>query len=329
MGRKCKRHRRSAVPVDIIACVSYIDTIVLILARGLPPELFVQLMDALAPNGKSGLCTKCVPTKRYRPDGTWVYTLSIHQPTEEALRIIELALQAPIHARIHEVHIALDLLTASRAEAVELQGFMARHLLPSSRPTKSIVWVKGTAYYNKGTRRGREWALYADLPSKVTGTWCSHIEIRIKGADQLRRDSLSSAAELLRLDHHDFWDWAIDLRRPPSEEQLALACERRRLKQDRRGAESSHVVTHRVLGSAHGDASSLAASDVLLALRRSRIEFSDQPTQLFSRQPHHWMLPARRNALWKVLREATATERPGSTCFSLNEDEQAGPCTYS
>jgi hypothetical protein len=301
MARPRRNRRRRLPPVDLLLdSVSYIDTVAVILPRSMPKEQFAELRGSLVSTQRS-VHRRYVVKKIPHPDGAWHLVMFVHQPTRRALEILDDAMRPPLRARLHEVHLALDLCTRTAVDARRLQEYVVELWLPSRRPKAPVQWIHGTAYYNRGTRRGVESVLYADLPSKVSSTHCLHIENRIVGSARLRTAGLATAQGLIGLDHAAYWENALVLRRSPSEFGLArrLAQVRSRQAADLNvhpypPARSASLLLRRSLGP-HG---AVVAYDVLAEMRRYKSLYAGRPGLLFTKQRHDWLLPRPGNALW-------------------------------
>lgn len=337
MGRKRLVRKRSLAPTQPVDCLSYVDTIRTDFPVGVKKEQLRPLRAALlsALRGSGG---KVVARKFPWRNGLWYWVFFIHQPSISALQVLAETL---VPFCIREVHVALDLTTERADDAIALKRHVESLLLPSSRPAKCVEYSgrsDGSAYFNKGTCRGVEVALYSDKPSKVErveyigrtdgsayfskgtrrgvevasysdklskvdpGRHCFHLEWRIRGAKALRSMHLASIPDVLRLNHREFWDSQLALYSAPSQSQLRAARDRVvRSSPDerRRSSQSSARLAHLLLRASLGPSFRPVATDLLGYLNLLRCAFGARSKRLFKRQSHQWMLPCELNALWR------------------------------
>lgn len=286
-------------PLDLVVDRgSFVDTICLWLPTLLPKQNFRPLRLALL-NAQETRKKRLVLKKRCRPDGSWFFTLFIHQPTMAALSVLA---QTLTPFRLIEVHVALDLLAESRADAEQLQRYVEARLLKSGRPTSPIHWIDDqTAYMGRGTRRGVELAMYSDKRSKTPGGGCClHIEWRLMGAQAIRKAGLESIDAIAGMQHCDFWDQRLSLWQAPSAEALLGARERQLKKFPVAGStpESTRRLIAMVVRAVSCSRQNILANDLLWLLNRNKDFYRRPAKRLFSREPHAWMLPSQSNALW-------------------------------
>lgn len=128
----------------------------------------------------------------------WRDGLTLHQPSVEALAYISSGFDAHVLSR---VDIALDLLTATRADALQLQDYLERRLLQRwRRGNEPVVKTRGTVYYKRAGGRNNL-VMYSDRTSKVAvGQPCVHIECRMECAAAVKASGIASADDLARTD---------------------------------------------------------------------------------------------------------------------------------
>lgn len=298
MGRKRRVVRRSLVPVSIVSQSSYIDSICAVLPERMPKAMFRSLRESL--------CAALRPRKRRyvfkkvtTANGYWIFKVTVHQPTPASVQILEDAVET-MNARLLEVHVSLDLETASFADAVALQDYLEQRMLPSTRQKRPIERVKGTTYFNRQTRKGFEVAMYSDKPSKVTGKPCFHMDWRMIGSAILKREGLSSCSEIVGLDHDSFWDRKLALWLPPSLDTIAKTRNGRAgsKQPDAVGSTKNQTQARLLLRRAMSPRGVVVAHELLRFLRKNESAYSRRAMRLFSREPHNWMLPPKANALW-------------------------------
>lgn len=278
---------------------SYVDTVCVCLPTLMEKASFRSLRLALV-NAQGGRKRRIVFKKRFRPDGSWFWTLFVQQPTIEALSVLQ---STPTPNSLLEVHVALDLATDSFSAAEDLQRYVQTRLLKSARPTSFVHWFDDrTAYFGRGTRRGAEVVLYSDLSSKAFGSPCLHIDWRIRGAAAIRKAGLGDMESIARLDHRQFWEQRLSLWSVPSAFAM-VAARRRFLRRHCANATYDNDVVEKLVRkltrAASGPDLTVLANDLLYVLRRLRSFACRRPKRYFARLSHEWMLPSPLNVLWK------------------------------
>jgi hypothetical protein len=241
--------------------------------------------------------------------GRILLSLWLHQPQPPALVHVR---DRGITTSIVRVEVALDLITASYADARMLQAFFVRHLFPSVRPGENVTWKETTAYfaYNSALGAGTSVAIYADKESKaVPGAPCCHIEWRISGSKALADASLRTPSQLLSLDHTAFWRRALRLVETPVPEQIGalwlrgFTSSRSKLPRQfpfRSRSESLRRVPSVFLRPHSGEDGEVTSNnDLAVYLYQRRKAFTGQSiASLFRPAPNEWLLPPAENALW-------------------------------
>jgi len=300
MGRKRRVVRRSLIPVQVDKTVSYVDTLCIALPVGARTEairsLRVSLLNALRPYK-----ARYVPKKLGRSDGYWFWALFIHQPTIAALDVLA---TTTTPYRIVQLHLSLDLLTNSYEEARRLHRYVESRLVPTPRPKSSSVHVREkTTYFGKGVRRGNEVVLYHDRKSKVERErFCLHIDWRLMGSTVLRKASLTTPADIVYMNHREFWDQRLRLLLSPTGSYL-LAARQRQLKLKaplkEHAADKARRLVRAALRIATGPDGNLISSDLLHFLNSKPSPVGPSAIRLFSPEPHAWMLPPELNSMWR------------------------------
>jgi hypothetical protein len=283
--------------------VSYVDSIVLHLPRLMGSEVFEELGTTLE-NPRKQIVHKQIA----RPNGSFFLKMSIHQPNLATLNFLNDTRKS---YRIMQVHIALDLVTATASGAIGLHRYMQTRLIKSGRPAKLSYWhvdygfaqEPSSIYLGGRVRRGVELILYSDRKSKaIKVSPCLHIEWRLMGAEHLRKMSLSSAQQIINLDHRDFWNERLRLWKPPSFAKLLEVRSKQLAKYPvpfANEATSAKTAMQMLRAAGEHHDGEVVTSDLLHMLHHNR-HFSKQPAnRLFTPQNHDWMLPSRSNALWK------------------------------
>jgi hypothetical protein len=154
----------------ITKAVAYCDTIGLYCWRHLPGDMLSQLRREY---GKR-LFVKPMEF------GWWI---EINQPTRQTLTQL-----APFEGDLFclsRVDIATDLLTNTKAEAINATSFLAQNAILKWRRDQESVTEKTTTYWSNKTRRNI--VAYGDKLSKVTDQPCAHWELRFVGASAVKR----------------------------------------------------------------------------------------------------------------------------------------------
>lgn len=310
-----------------VATVSYIDSVEIQQNSYFKAD-FLRFMQANC-GGAYGP-TRVNPTPELGFNSLW-----LHQPSREAIEYL-----ADKPCRIVRVHIALDLLPATRRTAKELQEYLARTLLLDSRSTEPVTWFVGekqgsstgaTTYFKFSTRHtaGKTATLYSDRVSKVTGQPCCHLELRIVRDRTLRSIGLESGLDLLHLDHKRFWNRHLVLAQPPSAEELGKVWE----KEFRNGisktskrfpyggrTEAIRRVGNLLLRTSLDRNGETNANDLLHYLKLHRQLGARAAGRLFRRLDSSWLLPMSANAMWhgnEHESESNQSLRSGMASISL------------
>jgi len=283
------RLRRRYLAPNVSESFSYIDTVQFIQNGLLDDELFQRIKAA-----NDGRIRKD-PIARPKPLEGFFNRFSLHQPTFKVLEMLAEG-EVPLYA----VHIALDLKIDKR-ERREAQLFFEQRLLRSLHPATVIRYKGRTAYIGHlASRFGPEIAVYSDLPSKIDGSSCVHIEMRLIKSTALKKHFLRTAHRLLDLDHQHFWRTVLILCEAPN--QFVLEKAQRTLQKKRGRMQEDEVIrarTQKFLERIRGRHYVAAASDVLHALQRNELAVGANPARLFRKIDHRWMLPqSPDNAMW-------------------------------
>lgn len=299
-----RRARHTLLTHRVDQRFSYVDTIYLELPVGLDRlairVLRMDLVRALRPQ-RSRYVQRRVTRKSADGRAFWYWTMLIHQPT---LASIDVLLRTLIPFRITQVHVALDLLVPAGSDPCALHRYIESRLIVSKTPRSRLeVAGESTTYFNKGTRRGSEVALYSDRCSKADRTCaCLHIEWRLMGAQALVRAGLRQLGDIVHLNHRKFWKERLVLWRPPSRDQVHAARRRLMKRNELDGSQdlqSTDVLVSHVFRFADGPDHDLIANNLLCFLAEHRLLFGARPTRMFKREESDWMLPGELNAMWR------------------------------
>jgi hypothetical protein len=156
--------------------------------------------------------------------------LLIHQPRRETLFLLDEMLLYPA-IWFHRFDFAYDFITATPYYANAVRLHLLRHLILRWCRSPYMPDVLGTTTYfgkyknvPKRKRPVRNAILYCDLPSKLTGDPCGHLDLRTVTAPAIRKLGVEKPSDLLDLDpasHFgrnlilvgDYWGQIEDLRK--------------------------------------------------------------------------------------------------------------------
>lgn len=325
MGRRRQRNRTALLPTEVLSTFSYVDSIGFRVRSRLPEDLFAEIQASL--RHAHGWFNKPVLEKIRIPhsDHFQLY-FWLHQPTRRAIEL----LRQYEPAKFYAVHVSLDLCVGTPRAASELEAFVLRHIhkegegrregkaAKDGRGAKLPTWRLGDkthvghTYFWKFVdpesgeilerpgRRCSQIVVYSDLPSKVTGGSCVHVEYRVGGTVPLSNDRLPTPAAVLALDHREFWKKRLHLLSPPSghrlERVVAEHLGKRTAPGTKKGAwedrlsEAQEGLTRAFTGLS-GDYRTAHGVDVAHALRESSLAGARSPLRLFDPVNSGWMLP--------------------------------------
>jgi hypothetical protein len=140
--------------------------------------------------------------------------LQLNQPKPDALRM--LANLSGLHLNYLEV--ALDWIFDNEFECAEAFDFLGRYHVKKYHRNQGIRYVEGTTRYTGPRGAPNMLAIYNDRHCKLTGeVFCCHLDWRICGNAALERAGIATVADLVDLDHREFWRqrlllYAVNLR---------------------------------------------------------------------------------------------------------------------
>lgn len=187
---------------EITARISYIDTLQIWLAAPLSSEQLETLRSLCG--GVSVFTGKL----RNRRDLRRRYL--IQQPSASAIEFLRH--KASYVHLINRFDVALDLTVADPNEAQRLYDFFLRLKVQKWHGRRRMAFSNRTAYASKDRRAPRNLVQYADKMSKVTGTPCVHLELRLKGAEACRRVGINFLEDIPGLSHRKLWAKELCLR---------------------------------------------------------------------------------------------------------------------
>jgi len=153
--------------------------------------------------------------------------LKLYQPRREALQF----LACIDGAYINLVEAALDWVFSCEADLDEAVAFLRRHIVKSYHRGEIRFYPEDIGHtdnsdfavmnsdrrantrYSNSRKSATNFVDYPDRPSKVTGELhCLHVEWRMQRGSALVRAGLPKVADLLTLNHCEFWRERLQLR---------------------------------------------------------------------------------------------------------------------
>lgn len=164
-----------------------------------------------------------VQVKRGLWDTRFVCRLSIPQPTVDTFQLLTaLAKDAQLPRGkpgllLNYLEVALDLMTDTREEAVQLKRYLKNRILQPHTKVE-MYQEEGTCYTRPRKWGTRGMAFYGRRLSKVSGLPAAHLEMRFYGRKQLRSLGVRNPVDAGELNLPLFWkrhlrlrevDWAL------------------------------------------------------------------------------------------------------------------------
>lgn len=184
----------------IVDCVAYFDRVTVWLKNPLYDE---ELEDARLQSGATIECSDVLMFQHLE----YRQRLVIYQPTRDQLLTLQRFMACD--ALVNNVEIACDVITNSRADALQLQAeFDSVSVKTYQRRSK--VRVRGTkdqddicfsaTCYSDRRHASTNLVTYADRKSKVIDAPCFHCELRISGEEAVRSAGINCFNDLLTID---------------------------------------------------------------------------------------------------------------------------------
>ena len=164
------------------------------------------LKDPLPPTRLEWLAAHCdsidVRQQPKRWDPAYRVRLQMRRPSHEALQWL-----ATLDGMVmNYVEIGLDWTFTTEEERDAAHEFVINHHVKRWHGDQRVTFHKGITRYTARRRVPNKLVSYADRPSRITGEiHCVHVEWRLNGARALQRAGIATVAELLKLDHYQFW----------------------------------------------------------------------------------------------------------------------------
>jgi hypothetical protein len=174
-------------------------------------------------------------------------SLHLFQPSTDALRLVRDRIGNEHGAFITYAEPAIDFVTRSDEDSSKVQDFLLAHLhVPSWQ--QEVRRHQGTYYFasrwtsgddfgspedpredetKPARRRAKNFALYADCPTKLHGEWlnrrCAHFEIRLSGTAAIAKAGIGCIDDLIDLDYDSLWERMVGLKRFTSLAELGAS----------------------------------------------------------------------------------------------------------
>lgn len=139
----------------------------------------------------------------------WKSRIILQIPSDEAFDYLIKICRENI--LINKIHLALDLTTKDISDAEDIKKYLDHHQVHPWHGKQKVCRIENTTYTAARSAR-RNIVKYADRRSKITGTPCCHIEMRLLHVDTLRNAGFSDIQSLKDLNHYDFWSKNLRLR---------------------------------------------------------------------------------------------------------------------
>jgi hypothetical protein len=167
-----------------------------------------QLKDQLPNGAKVKVTPVDVP---FSPN--WPYKVDIRQPDAATLAALKRAVGPDTQLEISYIEVARDYPVRFATEAQRLLLYFLR--TATLRYGPQVVTMTENILYYGDANRGLRLALYADRPSKLAtpaqGQPCLHTELRLQGAEAVRKAHLLTLDDLTSLNFKAFWNQHISL----------------------------------------------------------------------------------------------------------------------
>ncbi len=123
--------------------------------------------------------------------------LTLHRPNRGSLNYLQSIVGA--EHMVNRIDFALDLATETQEQAHTLERFIRRHARQTWHGKRHVNISDGTTYFAPAWK-GRNIAIYADRPSKITRGPCVHIEFRFTRAATVGKAGLRKISDVLSAD---------------------------------------------------------------------------------------------------------------------------------
>jgi hypothetical protein len=173
--------------------ITYFDTIAVLLRSNLSPRARgeIQKFCGSLQHRTSRACGNDYPIR-----------LTLHQPRTEALQVFE----DNFDHIVSRFDIAIDVPTQTSADAILLTSAIRRLAIQPRHGKRQSADVMATTAYAASRGARRNYAVYGDKLSKVTGEPCCHIEFRFTGTRACQMRGVRTCGDLLRYDAAPYID---------------------------------------------------------------------------------------------------------------------------
>jgi len=285
----------------VVERLSYIDSIFFRTIKRLDDEDLKRLKETLTPDPR-------FPWERYfgkaRPYTNAVtgeilfhYVHFVHQPMKATLEVLQDIQELdPKLLHLLDVHVALDLTTRTRSDAAKLHKAILAVHTPARLPTTDHDQEVETSYAGKG-KNGNEVVTYSNGKRKVRpDSPRVHLEWRVHGAKALKRAKMSSADQLIKLDHRVFWAKHLRLNVMPTLPRLVRVLELRAARSGRPMSSKQIQGLQNVLSRLSLDYEGRFFAQGLDEYLLDGVH--PKPSRLYRSLSNEWALPGPGNALW-------------------------------
>ncbi len=181
------------------AVYSYIDKAQIWLRHPLSEEQLLWLQNNC--RGKLHVRTRPKRLGRFH----YVQRIQLRQPSNEVLQFFS----ERNDALLNIAEVALDWVFADQDTRDDAFNFVCSHHVKRhhrDQGVRSYPGRSGNTRYSGPRKAPNVLAIYADKPCRITGDlYCVHLDWRIRTVAGLRRIGITSAADLIALNHHVFW----------------------------------------------------------------------------------------------------------------------------
>jgi hypothetical protein len=154
--------------------------------------------------------------------------IELFQPSAECLKNLTDPQIVGGDCAINYAEFAVDFITDELQIKEKLFAFFNRHLVRiPSRQSKASPYCnddfdEATYLSPKGDKESL--LFYSDEPARTEDDQlCLHVEFRVKGWAQVKKQKILTISDLIEFDHQQLWDNQLDLRRPNLSE-LGVVC---------------------------------------------------------------------------------------------------------
>ncbi len=191
--------------------IPYIDRVHVWFNKNIP-KLNLNLLNKTAGSIK---IRKGVMTYQDK-NGTWyknwsgTYKLEILQPTRKTFKYLEEINTQPDNHFVNYIEFALDFITKTKEDAVEVQNFFDNCWLKRWHGKQKTLNTRGTSY--SGQRATTNFVTYSNRLSKVNKLPCCHLEVRLSTKAACKNAGYGAFNDFLDCNFNSFWEKYLVLR---------------------------------------------------------------------------------------------------------------------